>query len=182
MKPTASQLALMHAVESALVSAVLTIGAALYQYITSHSLDIPGLLAFLGTAFLGAMFMVYKSVIANPALPQAESDTANEIKDFVGNEFAQFVNQHMGFLGDRLKAIEEAIANHSHTPLPAPSTLAQGGVIKPGTMAIVGDGTPPLVVPSFSGSTVTNVPVQPAPQPQAPMLNTFPTLTAVPKN
>lgn len=166
MKPTASQLTMLHAGESALASASLTVGAGVYQYITSQSLNFPALLAFLGATFLGAMAMIYKSLLANPALPQAESDTANEIKDFVGNEFAQFVNHHFGNLGDRLKGIEDSIANHSHTPASAPSNVVQLPFPPQGTASVPISSL--VVTPS-------------APQPQAPILTTLPTLQAMPK-
>lgn len=179
MKPTASQAALLHTVESAAASAILTIGAAIYQEVTTHGINIPGLLTVLGIAFLGAMSMVYKSMMADPNFQQAENDTANEVKDFIGNEFAQFVGGHLNGLSQQVKALEATVANHSHAPLAAPSAPSQVPQLAfpvPGTAATGGNvvqltngGVP------FSGATVTNVPVQP----QAPMLGTIPTLQAV---
>lgn len=184
MKPTASQLTILHAGESALASASLTVGAGVYQYITSQSLNFPALLAFLGATFLGAMAMIYKSLLANPALPQAEADTANEVKAFLGNEFADFVNGHFSGVVQRIKALETTVANHS---APAPSSVVQLPFPNP-TLASTA-GVPQV---AFSGpATFTNansanmtasVPspsLVVTPQPQAPMLGTIPTLQAV---
>lgn len=81
MKPTTSaQLAILHVAESAGISALMTIVAGVYQYVLTNGLNVPGLLTFLGTAFVACLAMVYKSVRSDPSLGQAAMDTANEAK------------------------------------------------------------------------------------------------------
>lgn len=79
-KPTPAQLALLHVAESGAVSAVATVIAGVYQIVATHGLDWPALGTFAGTIFLGSLAMIYKSVLANPNLAQATSDTLAEIR------------------------------------------------------------------------------------------------------
>ena len=79
-KPTAAQLALLHVAESGAVSGVLTIIAGVYQIVATHGLDWAALGTFAGTIFLGSLAMIYKSVLSNPNLAQAGTDTLSEVK------------------------------------------------------------------------------------------------------
>ena len=76
---TPAQRALLHAGESALRSAALTIGAGVYQYVVTNGLNIPGLLGFLGIAFVAQLAMIDKSIRSNPQLTQGELDTAKNL-------------------------------------------------------------------------------------------------------
>ena len=79
-KPTAAQLALLHVAESGAVSGVLTIIMAVYQAVATNGLNWPALGMVAGTTFLGALTMIYKSVLTNPNLAQAGTDTLSEVK------------------------------------------------------------------------------------------------------
>lgn len=79
-KPTSAQLALLHVAESGAVSGVLTIIAGVYQIVATHGLDWAALGTFAGTIFLGSLAMIYKSVLSNPNLAQAGTDTLSEVK------------------------------------------------------------------------------------------------------
>lgn len=79
-KPTAAQLALLHVAESGAVSGVLTIIMAVYQAVATNGLNWPALGMTAGVAFLGAMGMIYKTVLSNPNLAQAGTDTLSEVK------------------------------------------------------------------------------------------------------
>ena len=79
-KPTPAQLALLHVAESGAVSGVLTIIMAVYQAVATNGLNWPALGMTAGTTFLGALAMIYKSVLSNPNLAQAGTDTLSEVK------------------------------------------------------------------------------------------------------
>jgi hypothetical protein len=77
-QPTAAQQALWHGAQSALHAALLTLCVAIGQWLIAGQLDLHTLWTVLGTAFLAAGSMLYKSISSNPNLAQAALDTANE--------------------------------------------------------------------------------------------------------
>jgi hypothetical protein len=77
-QPTAAQQAFWHGCQSALHAALLTLCVAIGQWLIAGSLDLHTLWTVLGTAFLAAGSMLYKSISGNPNLAQAALDTANE--------------------------------------------------------------------------------------------------------
>ena len=78
MKLTTAQNALLHVAESLGISLGLGLVGGTYQYILGHGLNIPALLTFILPIFVGQLTMLYKSILANPNLGQAELDTLNE--------------------------------------------------------------------------------------------------------
>jgi hypothetical protein len=93
MKPTPAQQAILHVLESVVIAFILTIIAGVYQQIGTHGLDFASLAAFAGTAFLGALGTIYKSVLSNPNLPQAEQDTLLEVKALI-EQSLPFLHSH----------------------------------------------------------------------------------------
>lgn len=184
---TTAQKAIFHIVASAIVGVGVSTYTAVMEYASSGNVNLGQVLSYLGIVLVGGIgsagVSIWHSVASSPALPQAESDTASQVLDFLSKDFAQFVDGHFGHLGERLQALEASVANHSHVSLPtppAPSNVVQipfppqgtmsqftGGVIPSGQIAIVGDAGGPNIM---------------APQPQAPLLGTIPNLAAVPRN
>lgn len=76
---TPAQTIFLHSVESAGLSALLTIMTAAGQYAILHGLYWPGLWGVLSVAFLAQMSMIYKSLASNPQTAQAIADTTQQI-------------------------------------------------------------------------------------------------------
>ncbi len=115
IKPTTSQLVIIHTAESAGISALMTLVGGVYQYVFTNGLNIPGLLGFLGIAFTACMSMMYKSVRSNPALGQAAIDTANEAKALAAQAIP-LLHQHLP---------EPGILSTVGAPVPAHSPFVQ---------------------------------------------------------
>lgn len=77
-QPTAAQLAFWHGCQSAFLAALTSLLVGIVQYLSSGTVDLKTLLTVLGSGFLTALAMMYKSISGNPQLVQAALDTANE--------------------------------------------------------------------------------------------------------
>lgn len=181
---TTAQKAIFHIVASSLVGVGLGVYSAVAQYAASGNFNLGQALSFFGLTFVSGLasagVSIWHSVQASPALPQAENDTVNQVLDFLSKDFGDFLNQHFGHVGDRLKALEDAIANHSHTPLPTPLDPSRVSVNVPQMPSnVVQLPFPPQGTASVPMSSLVVTPS--APQPQAPILTTLPTLQAMPK-
>ena len=142
MKLTTAQNALLHVAESLGISLGLGLVGGTYQYILGHGLNIPALLTFILPIFVGQLTMLYKSILANPNLGQAELDTLNEALQGLHDKFDNL----LPFL-------------HSHpvaapTPAPAPVVNLPPSVSVPSVPQLpftVTSGTP------FGAGTLTGV-------------------------
>jgi len=76
--PTAAQQAIIHVAQSAALSGLVSLLVGIVQYLSAGSIDLKTLLTVLGSGFLTALTMIYKSISSNPNLAQAALDTANE--------------------------------------------------------------------------------------------------------
>ncbi len=148
---TPAQRALLHAGESALRSAGLTIAAGVYQYVVTNGLNIPGLLAFLGIAFVAQLAMIDKSIRANPQASQALSDTVLDLPQEI-KELPGLVHMLHG------KVDQVFATQHTH-----PTSLAAIGQAAPSSS---------VAATSMSGQPMQSLtlaaPAQPAQVPQQP--------------
>ncbi len=85
LKLDAMQTVALHIVESAGLSALVTVVSALVQYISTHGLNFGQLGIVAGGAFLGALAMMYKSLSSNPQVIAGLNDTIPQIWTSVQN-------------------------------------------------------------------------------------------------
>ena len=156
---TPAQVIFLHAAESAFVSALLTIGVAIVQYISAHGLDLAGLAAVLGTAFLAQMAMVYKSLLANPNTLQALSDTEKQVQaalpPMVNVDVAKLAGEVVGQLP--LPQLATLLKNELMKPVAPPvrPVPQQSYSVQEAPTRIV-----PVVSPPPQGGSVTALPSQ----------------------
>ena len=173
MKLSPAQAALMHTLESAASSAILTFIVGLVQYLSTHALNWSDLATVFASGFVAAFGLIYKSVITSPNLQQAESDTLNEAVTEAKN-LAQQALAHVENIWPALHALntQQAATKAVQPAMVAPykitdAPLASGGMIQPGTIAIVSGGGPEVVYTSKNASVqpanVSQVPFPPAP-------------------
>lgn len=108
IKPTPAQSILLHAMLSAAVAVIVAAGLSVAQYYFAHGQDLALTATFaLGTfsaAFIAIRAAVWHALITNPALPQAEKDTAGQAMQLAQDAHAKidslaqsvlpFVHQH----------------------------------------------------------------------------------------
>ena len=132
-KLTPAQAALLHFGESVLASAIISFLVGLFQQMTTSHVDMPTLWKLFGAGLGTSLLLVYKSIKADPNLPQAESDTQNELMQFIETRFTTLETRLAGFL-------------HMHAVTGSSSTTVN---------------VPPVSQPV--ASVVTDTPRQPAP-------------------
>lgn len=145
MKLSPAQAALWHAGESAISSTMITLIIGVWQQLATGATNWGELFTIFGGGFVAALGLVYKSVLASPDLKQAEEDTAEEVKNFLSNEFSQFVNSHFAGVAQRFSGLESLLANHTHAQLPS---------------ALAPSQPPPFPVASTSTGVVPQVPTR----------------------
>lgn len=79
MKLSPAQAALLHTGESAASSALMTLVVGIWQSLATGQVHWSQMAVVFGSGFIGALGLIYKSVKASPALPQAETDTTNQL-------------------------------------------------------------------------------------------------------
>lgn len=92
-QPTAAQLAFWHGCQSAFLAALVSLLVGIVQYLSSGNVDLHTVLTVLGSGFLTALTMMYKSVSSNPNLAQAALDTANEAHQKI-DQLAPWLSGH----------------------------------------------------------------------------------------
>lgn len=97
MKFSNAQILFFHALESAGFGIIASLVAGIYQYVNTNGLHWQGLLATGGLISVGHLSTAYKSLLANPTLPQAMNDTVKEIKAEVQGH-TSLLNTLVGFL------------------------------------------------------------------------------------
>lgn len=156
---TTAQIVLLHSIESAGLSALITIIVATLQYVSTHGLNWVGLLAFLGTSFVAQMAMVYKSLSANPQTARALADTAQQIEARIAPSNQPGwppivhvdVPQLAATLKDELvKLAQNQPSTQGQVATPLPVQAQPGGVTTPLTAVKPGTSLPP------SGAGATN--------------------------
>lgn len=154
-KPSTAQVALLHAGESAASSAIVTFIIGTWQQIATGQISWSLLFTVFGSGSIAAFGLIYKSVLASPDFAQAESDTANQIRNAIEQRF---------------QALENAFSLHSHPAPPAPVAASQPQITipspLPGTASVgVAPVVPIISLPQRSWNDSALIPSVAAMQP-----------------
>lgn len=86
IKRTTAQVAAFHTLESAGISVGISVLVAAVQYLSTNGLNVAGLGTAAGGTFVGAMLMMYKSLLMNAQVVQGAKDTVGEGWQFLQAE------------------------------------------------------------------------------------------------
>jgi hypothetical protein len=160
MKLSPAQAALMHTLESAASSAILTFIVGLVQYLSTHALNWSDLATVFASGFVAAFGLIYKSVITSPNLQQAESDTLNEAVT-EAKSLAQQALAHIENIWPALHGLNSALATQqaatkAATPAPSvvPVSVPQVAFTPPNTASVPFPSIVALPQRSFSQSAL----------------------------
>lgn len=121
MKLSPAQAALLHTLESAASSAILTFIVGLVQYLSTHALSWPDLATVFASGFVAAFGLIYKSVITSPNLQQAEADTASAAVA----EAKSLAQQALGHIENIWPALHALNTQQAATPVVQPVSVPQ---------------------------------------------------------
>lgn len=161
---TAAQIILVHSVESAGLSALLTIMTAAGQEIILHGLNWAALGSVLSISFLAQMSMIYKSLASNPQTTQAIADTARQIASQVSPSnqpgWPPIVHVDVANLAQQLA---------TQMPTTQLATQLRDELVKVAQQSPQGQAAPPVPVQAQPGGVTTplNI-VKPAASPVTP--------------
>lgn len=158
MKLSPAQSALLHTGESAASSALMTLVVGIWQSLATGQVHWSQMAAVFGSGFVAALGLIYKSVKSSPALPQAETDTANQL----ASEAKSLAQQALTRIENIWPVLHDLNTRQTAQEAATPATsLATGGTIKPGQIAIVADNMREAVFPNPAANmTATYTPPQ----------------------
>jgi len=96
VKRTPPQVAALHTLESAGIGVLSTVVVAAVQYLSTNGLNITGLGTAAGGTFVGAMLMMYKSLIMNTQVAQGAQDTVGQGWQYLQSELRNIANALTG--------------------------------------------------------------------------------------
>ncbi len=96
VKRTPPQVAALHTVESAGIGVISTVVVAAVQYLSTHGLNVTGLGTAAGGTFVGAMLMMYKSLIMNTQVVTGAQDTVGQGWQYLQSELRNIANALTG--------------------------------------------------------------------------------------